>query len=256
MDRKEKCKKARHNAWDKAKDVRDRIGRLKKVVLEYPEDMIVYSDIVVSFLEIDDTENAIKTYQKIIDQKDTFEHVWDNQLGKAYLFTKKFDKAVDTLEKSTVFDYSQGLFLAFAYLKKGSREKFRQQFDKWISEDLEKSFEQSHYTKYIKTLFDKEELKFMKDVWNKYYEKYSSMSPYQLYCELYKQHYANLSIDDEDFFDDDFEMPAKLSRSQFEQLTTEYLYLDRKAIFGDMDDAEYDRYFEIRDLIFAHVIIG
>jgi len=256
MGREEKCVEARHNAWDKAKNVRDRIRKLEKVLSEYPEYMIPLSDIAVSYLEIDDTENAIRTYQKIIDQKDTFKLVWDNELGNAYLFTKDFEKAIKTLEKSTVFDYSQGLFLAFAYLKNGNRKKFKEQFDKWISEHLEKSFEQHDYKKYIKALFDDDEARFIEEIWKKYYDKYSSKSPYQLYCELYRQYYIKPGVDEEEFDEEDFEIPAKLGRSKFEQLKAEYLYLDRRTMFGDANDAGYDRYFELKDSLFADIIFG
>ena len=142
MDRKEKCEEVRHNAWYKSKNVQDRIKRLEKVVSEYIEYMTPLSDIAVSYLEIDDIGNAIKTYQKIIDLKDTFEFVWDNELGKAYLFMNDTKKAIEMLEEFNIhgYDYANGLFIAFAYLKKGDRKRFEEQFDKWISEDLEKSF--------------------------------------------------------------------------------------------------------------------
>jgi hypothetical protein len=75
--------------------------------------------------------------QKIIDLKGTFERVWDNELGEAYLFTKDYDMAIEILENSQVISYHQGLFLAFAYLKVGDRKKFEVQLDKWISENCE-----------------------------------------------------------------------------------------------------------------------
>jgi len=107
--------------------------------------MTILSDIAYSYLAIDDISNAVRIYQKIIDRKDRFEHVWDNELGEAYLFTKNYEKAIEILENSNVIDYHQGLFLAFAYLKAGGRKKFKEQFDKWISENLEKSFEFGSY---------------------------------------------------------------------------------------------------------------
>ena len=42
----------------------------------------------------------------------------------------------------------------------------------------------------------------------------------------------------------DFEIPAKLSGSKFGKIKAEYLYLDRKTMFGDVRDADYDRFFE------------
>lgn len=258
MDRKEKCEEAMHSAWHKSKNVQDRIKRLEKVASEYPEYMHPLSDIADSYLEIDDIDNAMKTYQKIIDLKDTFESVWDNVLGKAYLFMDDLEKAIERLEEFEVngHDYSNGLFIAFAYLKKGDRKKFEEQFDKWISEDLEKSFDQYDYKEYIKALFNKTESTFIENIWNKYYEKYSIMEPYKLYCELYKQHYVRPEFDEEDLDDENFEIPTKLSRSKFEELKVEYLYLDRKAMFGDANDAEYDRWSELKDLLFADIIFG
>lgn len=256
MNREEKCKEARHKAWDKAKDVHDRIRMLEKVISDYPEYMTTYSDIAVSYVGIGEIDNAIEAYQRLIDLKETFKLVWDNELGKAYLYTKDYDKSIEILEKSTVFDYQQGLFLAFAYLKNGSQNKFKDQFNKWISEDLEKSFERHYYMKYINSLFSEDEAKLIIDLWEKYYDKYSNMDKYKLYCELYKQHYLQTCMKDDLLDDDDFEIPPKLSRSKFEYLSSEYLYLDRKTMFGDSSDEDYDKYFELRDLLFGDIIYG
>lgn len=260
MNQEDKLRKLRHDAWHKAKDIRERIKKLEKIASEYPEDMISLSDIACSYLDIDEIDNAIKMYQRIIDLKDTFSFVWENELGKAYLFVNDFDKAVKTLKEFDAhgFDSGNGLFIAFAYLKKGDKKKYEKQFNTWISEGLEKSFNQYYYSKYIKALFNEKESKFIKKTWDKYYEKYSSMEPYKLYCELYKQHYSRSTIDEDDF-DDDFErspIPPKLSRAEFENLKAEYLYLDRKTMFGDADDSDYDRWFELEDLLFAEVVIG
>ena len=256
MDSEKKCEEARRNAWDKAKDVRDRIQMLQKVVSNCPEYMIPYSDIAVSYIGIGKIENAIEVYQQIINLKDNFQHIWSNILGKAYLYTKRYDNAIETFEKSRVFDYDQGFFLALVYLKKGGRKKFEEQFDKWISDDLEKSFNQHFYMKKIKALFNEAETKFINKVWDKYYKKYSNMDKYVLYCELYKQHYLKPCITDEEFDDDDFEMPEKLNRLKFENLSGEYLYLDRKTMFGDSNDDDYEKFFELRDLLFADIIYG
>ena len=257
MNKSEKCEKERHNAWDNSKDVQQRIDKLEKIASKYPEDMISLSDIAVSYLEMGDTGNAVKTYQKIIDRKGTFELIWDNQLGKAYLFTRNYTKAIETLKNSNTIDYGQGLFLAFSYLKNGEKAKAKESFDKWISEDLEKSFDQYRYKEYMENLLSDEEKKFIEGIWNKYYEKYSKMEPYQLYCKLYKQHYLTSltsESDEDDFEDEDFEIPPKLNISKFGELKDEYLYLDRKAMFGEMSDSEYDKYFEVRDLLFADII--
>jgi hypothetical protein len=258
MDRHKKCEKERDEVWIRAKDVQDRIKRLEKLALKYPKEMTILHDIVCSYLAIDDRDNAVMTYQKIIDLKDTFEHVWDDELGEAYLFTKDYDKAIEILKNSRVIGYHQGMFLAFAYLKTGDRKRFKEQLDKWISEDLEKSFQFYDYKKYIKALFSEEDAKFIEDVWDKYYNKYSSMDQYKLYCELYKQHYIRPGFDDEDFEDDDFEIPAKLNRAQFEALSSEYSYLDRKFMFsiGEITEEEKSKYFELKDLLFADITIG
>ncbi len=257
MSRSEKCEKERGNAWDKSKNVQQRINELEKVVSKYPEDMIALSDIAVSYLETGDTNNAVKTYQKIIDRKDTFDLIWDNHLGKAYLFIKDYTKAIETLKNSNVIAYDQGLFLSLSYLKKGDRKEAKKQFDNWISEDLEKSFDRYIYNEYLTSLLNNEENTFIKNIWDKHHEKYSDMEKYQLYCKLYKQHYPiylTSESDEDDFEDDDFEMPPKLNKNQFEQLSNEYLYLERKAIFGDMNDSDYDKYYELKDLLFADII--
>ena len=61
-------------------------------------------------------------------------------------------------------------------------------------------------------------------------------------------------MDADDFEDDDFELPAKLNRRQFEELQGEYGYLERKAMFGEMSDTDYERYFELEDLLFTEVL--
>jgi tetratricopeptide (TPR) repeat protein len=258
MDHHKKCEEERQEIWVKAKDIQDRIKRLEKAALKYPEEMTILSDIAYSYLAIEDIDNAVRTYQKTIDLKDSFEHVWDNELGEAYLFTKNYEKAIEILETSNVISYHQGLFLAFAYLKAGDRKKFKEQFDKWISENLEKSFEFGNYDQYINALFGDEDARFIEDVWDKYYEKYSGMDPYKLYCELYKQNYIRPMFDEEDFEDDDFEIPAKLNRAQFEALSSEYCYLDRRMMFSidEMTEEEKDRYFGLKDLLFADIVIG
>ena len=256
MNRKEKCEQARSKAWDDTKDVHDRIRMLEKVISDCPEYMTPYSDIAVSYVGIGEIDNAIKAFQRLIDLKNTFKHVWDNELGKAYLYTKNYDKSIEILEKSKVFSYEQGLFLAFAYLKKNYQKKFQDQFHKWISEDLEKSFNQHYYMRHINLLFSEKEAKLITDLWDKYHDKYFEMDKYKFYCELYKQHYLKTYMTDDLLDDDDFEIPEKLSRSKFEYLSSEYLYLDRKTMFDDASDEDYDRYFELRDLLFADVIYG
>lgn len=253
MNRREKCEEERISAWDKSKNIQQRISNLKKVITKYPEFMTPYSDIAVSYLDTDDIENAVKTYQQIINKKATFKLIWDNNLGKAYLFTDNYPKAIETLKNSTVISYNQGLFLALSYLKNGDKKEAIDQFDKWISEDIEKSFEQYRYNKYLSTLLNDEEKILIENKWNEYERMYSSMEPYQLYCKLYKNHYLKSGMDDID--DDDFEIPPKYNKNKFEELSNEYLYLDRKSMFGDdMNDSDYDRYFELQDLLFAETI--
>jgi len=256
MDREKKCQEATLDAWHKAKNVQDRIKRLQKVFVEYPEYMEPLSNIASSYLELDNVDNAVKTYQKIIDLKDTFEFIWDNDLGKAYLFVNEFEKAMKSLKKFEKHghDTSNGLFLAFTYLKKRDRKKCTEQFNKWISKEIEESFHHHFYKKYINALFSKEDAKFIEDIWNKYYKKYSSMEPYKLYCELYKQYYPRSEHDEEDPDEYDAKILAKLSRSQFEELKREYLSLDRKVMFGDPNDTDYDKWFALKELLFAHVI--
>lgn len=257
MNREDKCKEARHVAWDSSKNNDNIIKKLYKVTEEYPEFMTPYTDIAELYLENDKIEKTIEMYQRIIDLKDTFQIKWNNEIGKAYLYTKNYDKAIETFKKSTVISYDQGLFHAFSYLKNGNRKKFKEIFEKWILEDLEKSFKKIYYSKHIKYLLNEEESKYIDELWNTYHEKYSNMDWYKFYCELYKQRYSKHFISDEEIdSDDDFEIPAKLSRSRFESLMTEYLHLGKKTMFGDADDEEYERYFELKHQLFADVIVG
>ena len=140
MDRHKKCEEETQEIWIKANDVQDRIKRLEKAALKYPEEMTIFSDIASSYLDldIDDIDNAVKTYQKI------------------------------------------------------------------------------------------------------------------------KQYHIKHRFDEEDFEDDDFEIPAKLNRAQFEALSSEYCYLDRRMMFSidEMTEEEKDRYFELKDLLFADIVIG
>lgn len=257
MDRREKCEEERRHAWDKSQNIQQRINKLKHIVSEYPEFMTPLSDIAVSYLDAGDTENAVKTYQQIISKKADFEHVWDNDLGKAYLFTENYPKAIEIFKKSSVISYDQGLFLSLSYLKNGDKKEAEDQFDKWISDDIEKSFKQYQYKKYLEILLNNNEKNLIVNKWNKYDKLYSDMEPYQLYCKLYKEHYLKLEMDENDFEDEDedFEIPPKFSKTKFEELANEYLYLDRKSMFDDdMNDSDYERYFELQDLLFAETI--
>ncbi len=258
MGREEDCRDATHGVWDKVKDNKERIKRLEKVALEYPECMNPLSDIAELYLEMDDIDNTIKTYQRIIDLKDQFKFIWDNRLGKAYLYINNYEKAIEHLEyfEENGHNYSNGLFVAFAYLKKGDKKKFEEKFDKWIDEDLEKSFDQSDYRNDIKVLFNDKESKYIEKIWDKYYDTYSNMESYKLYCKLYKQYYLKPKFNDKDSDDEDFKIPAKLNRHQFEQLKAEYLYLDRKTFFGDPEESDYDRFFKLKDILFADITIG
>jgi hypothetical protein len=73
----------------------------------------------------------------------------------------------------------------------------------------------------------------------------------RLYCALYKQYDVRPG-----FEEDEFAMPPKLSKATFETLAAEYLSLEKKSMFGDADDAEYERYFALRDVLFAETIFG
>ena len=77
-----------------------------------------------------------------------------------------------------------------------------------------------------------------------------------MYCALYKQYYVKPGFDADAFDDEDFEIPPKLSKATFETLTAEYLALDRQVMFGHPDDATYERYDALRDLLFAETIFG
>jgi hypothetical protein len=261
MSRRDECEEDRHNAWQKSENVHQRITALKKVASNYPEYMTPLSDIAASYVEIGATEKAVQTYRKILDSKDTFDHVWDNVLGKAYLFVSDYARAIETLKNSAVFSWDQDLFLALSYLKNHEPETAKAQFHKWISEDLERAFRQYDYKKYLEALLDEEEKALLDTEWSKCHDKYSEMEPYQLYCELYDQHYLESltsesdesAHEDEDDYDD-FDIPPKFGRIRFEELKNEYLYLDRKSMLGHMRDRDYDRLFELRDLLLADVI--
>ncbi|MFH1115115.1 MAG: tetratricopeptide repeat protein [Pseudomonadota bacterium] len=260
MTRQEECAEQCRNAWEKSGNVERRIAELQKIVTEYPEFMSPLRDLAASYLEAGDADKAVETYHKIVDSKDDFHYLWDDDLGKAYLFTGNYVSAIETLENSNVISYDQGLFLALSYLKNGGKEQAAARFDKWISEDAERSFMRHGYRKYLETLLNEEETTFIHDKWDGYHHQYAEMEPYQLYCVLYDQRFATLESefdeDDEDDMDDmdDMEIPQKLSEREFDNLKREYLFLDRKSIFGDMTDLEYEQLFELRDLLFGDVI--
>ena len=65
------------------------------------------------------------------------------------------------------------------------------------------------------------------------------MDHYKFYCELYKNHYFKNGIDN-DFDDDDFEIPAKLNRTTFHDLTNEYLSLERKMMLDKCNEEDFD----------------
>jgi lipopolysaccharide biosynthesis regulator YciM len=222
MDRDAQHNAARRNAWETATSVQERIHKLAQVAADYPESMTTFADIAASYLAMDDHDNARRTYQHIVDHQRQFAHLWANELGKAYLFTHDAEKAIATLEQSAVISYDQGLFLAFAYLKHGEQQKCATQFQRWIEEALTRAFAQYAYDKYIKALFNAEEAQYIDDLGNRYHEKYENMEPYQFYCALYKQYYVQPGFDTDDFDDEDFEIPPKLSKATFETLTAEY----------------------------------
>jgi len=256
MDRDAQYDAARHHAWETATSVAERIHKLTQIAADYPESMTTFADIAASYLALDDLDNARRTYQHIVDHQRQFALIWAHALGKAYLFTHNAEKAIATLEQSEVISYDQGLFLAFAYLKHGEQQQCATQFQHWIEEDLTRAFAQYAYGKYIKALFNEAEAQYIDDLWKTYFEKYMNMEPYQLYCELYKQYYVRPGFDADDFDDEDFEIPPKLSKAAFETLTAEYLALDRQVMFGHPDDAAYERYDALRDLLFAETIFG
>jgi hypothetical protein len=256
MDRDAQYDAARHNAWETAKSVQERIHKLAQVAADYPESMTTFADLAASYLDMYDLENARRTYQHIVDHQRQFAHLWANELGKAYLFTNDYGKAITTLEQSEVISYDQGLFLAFAYLKHGAQQHCATQFQHWIAEDLTRALAQYAYNKYIKALFTEAEAQYIDDLWTTSAEQYTNMEPYQLYCALYKQYYVKPGFDADDFDDEDFEIPPKLNKATFEALTAEYLALDRQVMFGHPDDAAYERYVELRDLLFAETIFG
>ncbi len=256
MDRDAQYDAARHTAWETATSVQERIQKLAQVAADYPESMTTFADIATSYLDMHDLDKARMTYQHIVDHQSHFVHIWANELGKAYLFTTNYAQAIATLEQSEVISYDQGLFLAFAYLKHGEKQQCATQFQRWIAEDLTRAFAQYTYDKYIKALFTEAEAQYIDSLWTTYAEQYTNMEPYQLYCELYKQYYVRPGFEADDFDDEEFEIPPKLSKATFETLTAEYLALDRQVMFGHPDDAAYERYGALRDLLFAETIFG
>ena len=256
MDRDAQHDAARHTAWETATSVSERIHKLTQVAADYPEFMTTFADLAASYLDIHDLDKARTTYQHIVDHQSNFVHLWANELGKAYLFTNQYEKAIATLEQSEVISYDQGLFLAFAYLKHGEQQQCATQFQRWIAEDLTRAFAQYAYDKYIKVLCNAEETQYIDDLWKMYSEQYTNMEPYQLYCAFYKQLYVRPGFDADDIDDEDFEIPPKLSKATFETLTAEYLALDRQVMFGHPDDTAYERYDVLRDVLFAETIFG
>jgi lipopolysaccharide biosynthesis regulator YciM len=202
MDRDAQHDAARHTAWETATSVQERIQKLEQVANDYPEYMTTFADLATSYLDMHDLDKARTTYQHIVDHQRQFAHLWANELVKAYLFTHDAEKAIATLEQSEVISYDQGLFLAFAYLKHGEQQQCATQFQRWIAEDLTRAFGQYAYDKYIKALFNEAEAQYIDDLWKTYFEKYTNMEPYQLYCELYKQYYVRPGFDADDFDDE------------------------------------------------------
>ena len=149
MDRDAQYDAARHNAWETATSVQERIHKLTQVAADYPAYMTTFADIAASYLAMDDRDNARRTYQHIVDHQRQFALIWANELGKAYLFTHDYAQAIATLEQSAVISYDQGLFLAFAYLKYGEQQQCATQFQRWIAEDLTRAFAQYSYDKYV-----------------------------------------------------------------------------------------------------------
>ena len=256
MNREDRCRKAVHDAWENASGVKDRIERLRKVADGYPDYMTPLADLAATYLEAGDAASAIETYRKIISSKDKFKHVWNNELGKAYLFTGDFAKALRKMEdfEKNGHDWSNGLFIALAHLKRGDRSKFEQKFCSWISEDPAKAFDRSLHEKYINALFGKEDARHIGKIWEGYSRKYLEMEPYRFYCELYEQ-YHHVSVTGlEDLLGEEYRPPRKLGRSELERLSDEYFELKRTIMFGGAGEADRERWLELKELLFADTI--
>jgi hypothetical protein len=208
MKREDRCRKAVHDAWENASGVKDRIKRLRKVADGYPDYMTPLAGLAATHLEAGDVTSAIETYRKMIASKNTFKHVWNNELGKAYLFTGDLAKALRKMEDSDKngHDWSNGLFIALAHLRRGDRKKFEQRFRRWISEDPAKAFDRGLHDKYIKALFGKEDAGYIDRIWEGYSRRYSEMEPYRFYCELYERYYSESATDLEDLLGKDYNL--------------------------------------------------
>jgi len=75
MDRDAQHDAARHNAWETATSVQERIHKLAQVAADYPESMTTFADLAVPYLDMHDLDNARRTYQHIVDHQRHFAHI-------------------------------------------------------------------------------------------------------------------------------------------------------------------------------------
>jgi tetratricopeptide (TPR) repeat protein len=258
-DRRNACRQELMKAWTESDNDEQRIPVLKRIIKKYPKHMAPLSEMASAYLNINDIENALKIYAKIIENPSVFEDICLFTLGKSYLILNQTEKAIECFLSKDCCDEDQGLFLSFAYLKSGDSEKAKKLFDCWITEFAERAFKKYVYRKYFKPIFGESPNNMIIETWANYHKTYSEMASYDLYCLIYDQtdnKRRGAKPSDDDYFDNSrTELPPKLTKSEFIRCSLEYLDIDRKFIHKNpLDKEAYERMDELRELIFADII--
>jgi hypothetical protein len=267
MGRDKEVMEACHEAWDEARDVPDRIERLRAVAGKHPGSMNVLCDIATSQVEMGDLEGARRTYREIVDGRKGFDTVWENDLGLAYMYLGDVPRALEALEAFNGFSWDHGLHMALAHLMAGRRDEFEERFDRWMSEDLRRTCEAYGHRDVVRSLLGEGDAAYVEGLWAGYARGYEDMTPYERYLKVRGQHIAKLGCEETEDGEvveldpdpeDDWEpnVPRRLGEAEFYALMREYLYLERMANLDDLDDKGWKRYERLADVLWADTSIG